>query len=109
MTNPHKAKGTAWETAVVNYLISEGIDARRVVQTGRADQGDIHAGGAWCIEAKDHKAHDFPGYIRQANSEATNAKLSYGVAVVKKRRDNVKNAYVVLDLETFARWVRDSR
>lgn len=119
----NKRKGTAHETAVVNYLnkrlglvnedgdlLSAGdpMNARRVVQTGRLDQGDAWA-LPFCLEMKDTAKHDFPGYIKQANAEAKNAGLSFGVAIVKKRNANIKDAYVVMDLETFSRVLADMR
>jgi hypothetical protein len=42
MVNRSKAKGTAAETRVVNYLLAAGVEARRVVMKGQHDQGDIH-------------------------------------------------------------------
>lgn len=100
-----KRKGTTWETAVTNYLRDQDIDARRVAQTGRKDTGDIHGGGiVW--EAKDHKSIDVAGFVRQAVEEAKNAGLPVGVAVVKRRQSNVKNAYVMTDLETFVRLIK---
>ncbi|MFE9335301.1 hypothetical protein [Streptomyces sp. NPDC007063] len=101
----NKAKGTRHETAVVNYLKDFGHDARRVVQTGRNDTGDIHVNDMIVIEAKDEARHRFPEYIRQANREATNAGLPYGVAVVKRRNANIRDAFVVMDLEMFARLI----
>src|SRR5437763_850404 len=42
MTNRNKAKGTAWETEIVTVLREDGVDtARRVVQAGAADVGDV--------------------------------------------------------------------
>jgi hypothetical protein len=46
MVNPSKAKGTAAETRVVNFLLAAGVEARRVVMKGTKDQGDIHFFGA---------------------------------------------------------------
>ena len=43
MGNKHKAKGTAFETLVVNYLKEQGFpDARRTALAGENDSGDIH-------------------------------------------------------------------
>lgn len=101
-----KRKGTAHETAIVNYLTSQGISARRVVQTGRYDQGDIHAEPFTVIEAKNVKEITLSDFVRQANREAANAGREIGVAVVKKRNANISQSYCVLDLETFARILR---
>lgn len=101
-----KRKGTAHETAIVNYLTSQGISARRVVQTGRYDQGDIHAGEDWVLEAKNCKDITPSEFVRQAIREAKNADRPFGVAVVKKRNANIKDSYVMTDLETFVRILR---
>lgn len=42
MVNKSKAKGTAAETRVVNFLLAHGYDAKRVVLHGSADHGDVH-------------------------------------------------------------------
>ena len=102
----NKRKGSAWESAIVNYLTENGISARRVVQTGRLDQGDIHAEPFTVVEAKNVAKIDLADFVRQANREAVNAGRDIGVAVVKRRNSNVKNAYAVTDLETFARILR---
>jgi len=126
MTNHSKARGTAWESSVRDFLnealgqyhpdwrqrredgLSPFINPRdpnnitRTVQTGARDTGDL---ALWPAigECKDEKEHDFPGYIRQANREALAAGAEYGVAFVKKRRANVADGYAVMDLRTFAR------
>jgi hypothetical protein len=42
MVNKSKAKGTAAETRVVNFLLATGLRANRVVMKGQHDQGDVH-------------------------------------------------------------------
>lgn len=42
MVNKPKAKGTAAETRVVNFLLTAGYSARRVALKGNCDEGDIH-------------------------------------------------------------------
>lgn len=99
----NKRKGTAHETAIVNYLTENGIDARRVVQMGRLDQGDIHSESDWILEAKNCKDITPSEFVRQAIREAQNAGRRFGVAVVKKRNANIRDSYVMTDLETFVR------
>ncbi|MCX4687313.1 hypothetical protein OG401_23925 [Kitasatospora purpeofusca] len=119
-----KRKGTAWETTGCDYLNdvtgkyrpdwkdldrsvrwvdpSDPENVRRQVQEGRADIGDAHA-RPFALEFKAEQRFNLPEYIRQANAEARNAGLPYGVAVVKAPRKNVSAGYVVMDLATFAR------
>jgi hypothetical protein len=56
MANPSGDKGTKFATGIVRYLHSRGLtSARREVQHGNKDQGDIHVGVAGrltVIEAK---------------------------------------------------------
>lgn len=98
-----KRRGTAHETAVVNYLKEQGIDARRVVQMGRLDHGDINVEDTVTIEAKDHAKLDLASFVRQALQEAKNAGLPYGVCVAKRRQANIRESYVVTNLETLSR------
>jgi hypothetical protein len=76
-----KRKGTAWETALVNFLKSKGVDARRVAQTGMLDTGDIHGISPFVGQAKNYH---------------------YGVALVKRARKPVSKGYAVMTVETFA-------
>lgn len=122
MSNPNKAKGTAHETATKHYLnevlgqYREGWreldspwkDPRdtdnvvRPAQTGVRDVGDLHA-WPFVLECKAEREFRLPAYVAQANKEARHAGAEYGVAVVKAPRKNIKDAYVVMDLETFGR------
>lgn len=110
MSSRNKRKGTTWESAIVTFLNgrlgttpADGeLFVRRQAQHGVKDIGDLHA-VPFCIEAKDEAKHTFSEYIRQANKEAQNSGLPFGVAVVKKRNANVKDGYAVMDLDTFAR------
>lgn len=124
MANESKRKGTAWETAGADYLNevtgkyrdgwkdleramrwvdpTDPDNVRRQVQEGRADIGDAHA-LPFCLEFKAEQKFNLPEYIRQANAEARNAGLPYGVAVVKAPRKGVSCGYVVMDLATFAK------
>jgi hypothetical protein len=125
VSNANKARGTAWESAVCRYLnevlgiplADSGLPkfgARhllpvlRKVQTGAKDTGDIDA-YPFVLEAKDEKTHRFSAYVEQANREAANSGAPYGAAVVKRRGRNVRHGYVVMDLETFGRMLRDGR
>lgn len=102
MANPAKAKGTAWESAVVTYLKSEGlIDARRNAQYGAADIGDIGGVPRFAIECKAQRTTSLSDWVRQAKVEAGNAGADFGVVVAKKVGGRVGDAYVVTDLATF--------
>lgn len=106
MSNPQKAKGTRWETAVVEFL--RGVLGRRRVYKPRAegfrDVGDIHA-PPFVLQAKDWR--DVTGALREglagAVVQAEHAEYPFGAAVVKRARKPVGDAYFVMRLEDAAR------
>ena len=101
--NPSKARGTRWESEVVKYLRPNGFPAaRRNVQTGSKDIGDIGGVPYFALEAKDTQKHTLSDFVKQANREAENAGVPWGAAVIKKRHHPTAEAYVVMDLATFA-------
>lgn len=111
MSNPRKAKGTRWETAVTRALNAfwggrHGLKAYKPRQEGFRDVGDIHA-SPFVIQAKDWK--DVVGALREgldgAEKQKRNAGEPYGVATIKRARRPVGDAYAVMTLETFARLV----
>jgi hypothetical protein len=105
VSNASKRRGTEWETAGVRYLrenVLRGDDIRRVAQTGRLDIGDAHA-RPFCLEFKNVAKIDLAAFVDQAETEALNAGLPYGVAVVKRRGKGPAAGYVVTSLATFAR------
>ncbi|PKA37933.1 hypothetical protein [Streptomyces sp. SM8] len=99
-----KRKGTAWESAIVTYLREHhDPSARRNVQMGAKDIGDIDGYHLHAVEAKAEKTITLADYVAQANREAINAGKSYGCAVVKRRMKGTADAYVVRDLATDVR------
>ncbi|MFE9396805.1 hypothetical protein [Streptomyces flavidovirens] len=122
MSNPNKRKGTAWETAVKDFLnvaLGQYVDdwepgayywrdprdpdnITRPAQTGAKDVGDLHA-WPFVLECKAERSITLADYVRQANREAMHAGYPYGVAVVKAPRRATADGYVVMDLGTFAR------
>ncbi|MGW6949026.1 hypothetical protein ACWGHD_19130 [Streptomyces xanthophaeus] len=104
MANPSKAKGTAFESALVTYLREHhNPAAHRNVQMGRLDIGDIDGYYLHALEAKAEKEITLSSYIAQATREAIHAGQPFGCAVVKRRMKGVADAYVVRDLATDVR------
>lgn len=112
MSNPAKQKGTAWESAVVRTLSAfwsrrEGLEPRRVAQTGFEDIGDIHGVDPFIIQAKAWK--DLASALREgvggAVLQAARAGRSFGVAVIKRPRGAVGDGYTVMRLQDWARLV----
>ncbi|MFJ4666746.1 hypothetical protein [Kitasatospora purpeofusca] len=117
MANPNKQKGTAWESAVRDYLNRvlglsaedgrpvdpfDALNVRRAAQEGAKDVGDVHA-VPFILECKDVTKGAVPTFLRQAEVEAVNAGFPYGVAVVKVRRANVSVGRVHYTVRTWTR------
>lgn len=106
MSNPNKAKGTAWESAIVTFLQDGGLWAARRVQHGWADSGDVDLGpGDFTIQAKNYKnvTDGVREGVEGAEKQAAVAGTDYGVAVVKRARKPVSEAYAVMTLRMFRR------
>lgn len=79
-----RAKGTAAETAVVNYLKANGFpDADRSPLRGTLDKGDVTGIKSVVIEIKNHKVYAIPAWIRELEVEISNAQARTGFVVVK--------------------------
>jgi hypothetical protein len=110
MTNPSKAKGTAWESTWTTWLReTHNPAAHRNVQMGAKDIGDVDGFYLHASELKAEKTIRLPAYTEQANREAVNAGQPFGVAVVKRVRANVSAAYHVRDAATDVRLVNRLR
>lgn len=109
-SNPSKAKGTAWESAIVGYLREQhDPGVHRNVQMGARDIGDIAGYYLHAVEAKAEKTITLSDYIAQANREAINAGALFGCAVVKRRMRGVADGYVVRDVRTDVRLLNRMR
>ncbi|MFJ3858141.1 hypothetical protein ACIPRL_18090 [Streptomyces sp. NPDC090085] len=117
MANPNKAKGTAWESAIRDYLNSflglvdehgvfldpmNGANIRRAAQEGAKDVGDIHA-APFVLEAKNTRSPAVPTWIRQAEVEAVHAGFPYGLVVRKVRGSAVATGRVHVSVRTWTR------
>lgn len=104
MSNPQKRKGTEFESQVRDYLITRDIPAYRPAQTGYKDVGDIHGVSPFIIQCKRYA--NLADALRLGTDGAlvqrTNAGERFGVAVIKRSRKNVSDAYVVMPLHQFA-------
>lgn len=117
MANPNKSRGTAWESAVRDYLNNvlelvdergafrdpfNGMNIRRPAQEGARDVGDVHA-VPFVLECKDVKNPAVPTWIRQAEVEAGHAAFPYGVVVRKVRGHGVAMGRVHVSVRTWTR------
>lgn len=113
-----KAKGTAFESMVTEYL-SRVLDApeieRRTVG-GTKDRGDIAGiffrGKRVVLECKNTVRPELPQWLREAEVERVNDGAEYGFVVHKRRGCGAAQAgetYVTCTLETLAAMIAGGR
>lgn len=108
--NASKRKGTAFETAVVEYLRGHGFPhAERRALRGARDCGDIAGVVGWCLEAKATREIDLARAVDESLTEAGHARAPFAAAIVKRRNRPTADAYVVMPLSQFAELVADLR
>lgn len=108
MSNPSKARGTAFESLVVGYLRANGFPAaERRALAGNTDKGDVAGIPGVVLECKAERSIDLAGSVDEARLEAANDCAPVFAAVVKRRCRSVAEAYVVMTLEQFADMIRD--
>lgn len=105
-----KRKGTAWETAIVCYLLANGVPhAERRTLGGAKDRGDIAGIPGVVIEAKSAARLDLAGWIDETETERRNDRSSVGAAWVKRRgKASPGHGYVVMTGERFLRLLADA-
>ncbi len=103
-----KQRGTAFETAVVDFLRTHGFPyAERRAQRGARDCGDIAGIIGWVLELKAHHAMDLGTWMGEAQKEAINDG-SFRYAVVHRRwGKNIRDSYVTIPLWAFADLLAD--
>ncbi len=86
MSNPAKAKGTFWETRIVEWLNHIGfIHAERRALQGANDKGDIAGLPGVVIEAKNHKTILLSSWMKELQVEVDNANAHLGLLCIKKK------------------------
>lgn len=94
-----RQKGTAFETEVVRFLQSMGMDEaeRNVLNSPLGDIRNL----PMVLECKNHKTMELAEWVDQA--AASGARVGKLHAVIHKRRGkNVSKAYVTMELKDFA-------
>ncbi len=105
-----KAKGTRWESAIVEYLRGTGfIHAERRALNGARDLGDVTGIPGVVIEAKSQVRHSLAEWVDEAEQERANADADIAAVWVKRRGyTSAGSGYVVMDGETFAYLLRNA-
>ena len=106
MGNPRKAKGSAFERAVAEYLRARGLRVQRIPAGATADEGDLFVSdGAWpAIQCKNHAKFDLAGWVRDAEEQAVNANRMAGIVWAKKRgTTDPGRCYVIMTGDAFTK------
>lgn len=96
-----KQKGTAFETAIVEYLQDKLCDEtiERRALNGTCDRGDISGvtfcGSRMVLECKNENRIRLAEYMREAEIEAVNDNASYYAVIHKKRGVGISTAQTV--------------
>lgn len=88
MVNKPKQAGTAAESAVAAFLVTQGWPyAERRSLAGALDKGDITGTPGLCWEVKAtscaHEKVGYSGFLKECETERINATADYGIVVVK--------------------------
>lgn len=115
-----KQKGTAFESAIVEYLQNNLCDdtIERRALNGTADRGDItgvkFCGQRMTLECKNENRMRLAEYMREAETEAANDNAFYYAVIHKKRGVGISNAktigqqYVTMPLHVFTHIIEKS-
>jgi len=94
-----RQKGTAFETAIVNYLRENGFPEAERWGSVDMGQGDIR-NVPMVLEAKNHKTMSLSEWCDQAEASGTKAGKLWAV-IHKRTRRGTPKAYVTMSLENF--------
>jgi hypothetical protein len=119
MGNKHKAKGTSFETLIVNHLKSLDMpNARRTALAGENDTGDINGitnsitFREVCLQCKNQKKWDLSGWLNATVEQAKRLKDAVPALVVKrpgKGEKAVGESYVVMRLDDFVHLLKEAK
>lgn len=120
MGNKHKAKGTSFETLIVNYLKEQGFpDARRTALAGENDAGDIHGVTQKtevpykevAIQCKNQKSFKLSEWLNATVSQASKLPRGIPLLVVKRPGKGEKalgESYAIMPLEDMLKLLKDA-
>ena len=92
-----RAKGTSWESAIVDYLHKMGWPhAERRALNGSKDRGDIAGLPSVVIEGKSAARVEIAEWLKEAEAEQANAGAEVGVVWFKRRGKTSAGAGYVL-------------
>lgn len=83
MANPQKAKGSAFERLVRDFLAEE-IPCERIPPGATIDRGDLWTAHA-AIQCKNHRTLSLGSWLAATAQQQQNAGKRFGVLVVKRK------------------------
>lgn len=109
MVNSSKAKGSAWERAVVGYLNDHGFPfAERRFGAGQSkDCGDVN-GLQLVVECKALREITLASVMDETETEVGHSKFERGMAVIKRRNKPTSEAYCVVPLKWMVEILKDA-
>jgi hypothetical protein len=98
MTSRNKAKGSAWERAIVEHLRNAGWPyAERRIAGAAKDRGDIAGVVGIVIEAKNTASRNLAGWIEETEVERVNDNAWLGVVWHKRTgKSSAADGYVTM-------------
>jgi hypothetical protein len=98
MTSRNKAKGSAWERAIVEHLRTAGWPyAERRIAGAAKDRGDIAGVVGIVIEAKNTASRNLAGWIEETEVERVNDNAWLGVVWHKRTgKSSAADGYVTM-------------
>lgn len=113
MSAANKRKGATFETGILKWFRSKGVNAERLRLAGKDDEGDvvcIVAGQPYIFELKATAKMELPRFWREATTEAFNYAKARNLdvvppayVIVKRRMAGLEQAWVIQDLD---QWLR---
>jgi hypothetical protein len=93
-----RAKGTAWETRIVDYLRANGApQVERRALGGNQDRGDIAGVPGLVVECKSAARLELSAWLTEAEAERANDGADLAVVWAKRRgKASPADAYVVM-------------
>lgn len=109
VTNPQKAKGSAYERLIRDYLNAAGFTVDRTRAGWKDDRGDLHGVHGFTWECKNQRAMALSTWVDELLTECRNAGTSVG-AVVHKRRGTTDagEQYATLPLRMLVQLLKEA-
>lgn len=105
-----RAKGTAWESKIIDLLRERGWpNAERRALNGANDRGDVAGVVGICIEAKSAQRIELATWVDEAEKERANDRADLGAVWIKRRgKSSAKDGYVVMTGDSFVWLLRSA-